>query len=56
MRGLFAIALAMSLVTLAGCGQKGPLYLPDQGPFGNTQAPPQSAPASESPDTHDNNK
>ncbi len=44
-------AALMLVVTLAACGQKGPLYLPDEGgevvtrPAGQTQSPaPETAP------------
>jgi predicted small lipoprotein YifL len=49
-----SFAAALLLVGLAGCGQKGPLYLPDKGgevvtrPGGQAQQPapqPQSQPA-----------
>jgi predicted small lipoprotein YifL len=51
MVGKFAVLMAAGTV-LAGCGQKGPLYLPDKGgevvtrPGGQAQQPvPQSQPA-----------
>jgi predicted small lipoprotein YifL len=45
MSGAAAVALAGTFASLAGCGQKGPLYMPDQGgevvtrPAGQTQSP-----------------
>jgi predicted small lipoprotein YifL len=51
MAGKFAVLMA-AIAVLAGCGQKGPLYLPDKGgevvtrPAGQAQQPgPQSQPA-----------
>lgn len=44
MRALFAALLTSMLLVLAGCGQKGPLYLPGHGPDAN-QAPTQQQPA-----------
>ncbi len=51
MVGKFAVLMA-AVAVLAGCGQKGPLYLPDKGgevvtrPSGQAQQPaPQSQPA-----------
>ena len=37
--------LALALVLLAGCGQRGPLYLPDRKPAAVT--PPPAAPAAQ---------
>ena len=62
-RGMWArtiarvIALAAMLGGVAGCGQKGPLYLPDKGgdvvtrPAGQTQQSPQSPETAPQPST-----
>jgi predicted small lipoprotein YifL len=43
-----AALLAGVVLVLAGCGQKGPLYLPDQKPAAVTApAPPAAAPAAD---------
>jgi predicted small lipoprotein YifL len=49
-RALDSLALGAALLA-AGCGQKGPLYLPDKNaPVATTQAPqPQPAPAESVP-------
>jgi predicted small lipoprotein YifL len=64
-RGLAFLTLASCLCTLAGCGQQGPLYLPDaQMPHGKTAIkskgktptlPPASAATSDTSDTGNNN-
>jgi len=44
-----ALAGAMLPAALTGCGQKGPLYLPDKGGTIVTSAPAAPAPAAPSP-------
>ena len=46
-RGITAAAIALALLCAAGCGQKGPLYLPDAAPqavpAGSAQPPAATA-------------
>lgn len=57
MRWIVALALLAGAAGLAGCGQKGPLYLPDKGgevvtrPAGQTQQAPQSPEPAPQPST-----
>lgn len=41
MRGIIAVVLTASLLSLAACGQKGPLYLPGSGSDGGQDQPQQ---------------
>jgi predicted small lipoprotein YifL len=57
MRWIVAVTLLAGASGLAGCGQKGPLYLPDKGgevvtrPAGQTQQTPQSPEKAPQPST-----
>ena len=42
------LLLALAALAAGGCGQKGPLYLPDKGGKVVTSAPPAGSPASPS--------
>ncbi|MGN6312510.1 MAG: LPS translocon maturation chaperone LptM [Rhodanobacteraceae bacterium] len=44
-----AIFLTVLLATLAGCGQKGPLVRPNNGPASGHSAPPPPAPTLPTP-------
>lgn len=57
MRVIVTVGLLGGVAALAGCGQKGPLYLPDKGgevvtrPAGQTQQAPQSPETAPQPGT-----
>ena len=51
------LLLALAALAAGGCGQKGPLYLPDKGGKVVTSAPPAAAsPAAPQPTDKDKNK
>jgi len=50
------LLLALAALAGGGCGQKGPLYLPDKGGKVVTSAPAETAPAAPAPKPADKDK
>ena len=55
MRSPFSLALIVCLLSVAACGQKGPLYLPGDPSEMKTEIPPQNQPRPEEEEDEEEN-
>ena len=56
MKSHYILALILCLLIVAGCGQKGPLYLPGDPSEMKTDVPPQNQPLPEEDDEDEEEK